>query len=124
MSTIEMIEYVYESTDELLEISFKCFPHLSTNDQVLTAIQKYFKMDVRERIREDFNNDAYLAFTYTLATELHKMRVLMRGEGVTANIMERMQNHIKKDLRLSGVYLNWINLHNDKLYVKHDGLIY
>ena len=121
---IRLNEYVYESLSGNLEISFKCFPHLSSDEDVRANINRFFKKDMNAQIDDHFYSDPYLALTYTLSVELYKISVLVTGEGKASTIMEDMQKHIKRDLKLRGVFLNWINFKDKKLFMKHDGLIY
>lgn len=122
MNKLELIEYVYEGND--FEVSFKIFPHLNTEKEVRESIKKFFKVPIDDVIDNQFYSDSFLALTYTLANKLYDMKVLAINVGSTATLLEGIQKHIEKDLKLKGVFLAWLNLHDRKLYIKHDGLLY
>lgn len=119
---IEMIEYVYEGDD--FEVSFKVFPHLNTEEQVRESIKRFFKQDITKDIEERFYGDSFLAITYTLAVKLYEMKVLATNLKSTSTLLEGIQNHIKKDLKVRGIFLAWLNLHDRDIFMKHDGLLY
>ena len=124
MTTIEMREYVYESIDGKLEVSFKCFPHLSSDAEVRNNIKRFFRKDMNEQIDQDFGKDPYLALTYTLSVELWKMHLLVTREKIGADILNGIQDHIKKDLKLRGIILNYVNFRDKNLLLKHSGVLY
>lgn len=124
MTTIAMNEYVYESVSGNLEVSFKCFPHLTSDTEIRNSITKFFRKNMNDRIDQDFGKDPFLALTYTLAVELWKVSVLVKGEGNGATILDSMQNHIKKDLKLKGIILNYVHFKDKKLLLKHTGVLY
>ena len=91
------------------------FMHLS-----ISALS--FQMD--DVIDDQFYSDSFLALTYTLASKLYDMKVLATNVKSAVVLLEGIQKHIEKDLKLKGVFLAWVNLHDRKLYIKHDGLLY
>ena len=129
---IDRFEYVYGMVDEnRFEVTWHCFPHLTSKEDVLNAVSKYFKRDISKDVEDSFYGDAYLALTYTLTSELNKLQVLVTSEGVGANILEGMQDHIKKDLKLRGVFIKSCKFKpfknkNKNMYLdlEHAGLIY
>lgn len=130
MTTIDMLEYEYESDDGSINMVFKCFPHMISNQEVIKRINKAFRVDMTKRIKEDFYNDAFLALTYTLGTELFKMSPMITGEGNAATIMTGIQNHISKDIKAKGIFLSSATFvvatreGIKEIHMTHDGLKY
>lgn len=125
---MEMIEYVFEDKQGF-EIGFKAFPHLTSNQSLKESIGKFVlsrgkKEDFSIDIEQDFDNDAYHAVFYALAQQLCDRSPAIKDMKIASLALNDIERHFKSHLRQFGLFVDYVQFHEERLNLKHDGLLY